>query len=170
MKISLVAISLIAISNSVYAADPAPTLSVDQEAIVLNETDFRPITTTWANREVITGYEALINLSGAKDTLIFSTNGEVSAKWFAANFSMVTKLTCNGIPIGMSKVYGQRVNGQSTPAKPMITELRHNVEQCDQLKIELSKEGSLSRQFYTSIQNISFTVSVHGLNNTQGGI
>ena len=170
MKNLLIAFALITGAGSSYAEEQTNTLNVGKEMVTLTETDFRPIVMSWANREVVTGYEALIDITDTESSLIFNANGEISARWFASNFAMTTKLSCNGIPIGMSKVYGQRKAGQSIPAKPAITELRHNLDGCEQLKVELFKEGSLSRQFYTRIQSISLSISVQALDITQGEI
>ncbi|MCF6436388.1 hypothetical protein [Pseudoalteromonas sp. MMG022] len=166
----LLAAGILACSSSVFASVIDKTVSVDQEALLLTTADFTPITTVWAGRTVVTGYQALVDVQGAQSALFFDASGEVSARWFASNFSLVTKMSCNGVPVGMSKAYGKRVDGQSTPAQPIITELRKGVEGCTQLKIELSKEGSLSRQFYTRIQDISFTVAVKGFNSPQGAL
>ncbi|WP_105166992.1 hypothetical protein [Pseudoalteromonas sp. T1lg23B] len=166
----LLAAGLLACSSSVFASETSKTVSVDQETLLLSTADFTPITTVWAGRTVVTGYQALVNVEGAQSALFFDANGEVSARWYASNFGLVTKLSCNGIPVGMSKAYGKRVDGQSTPAQPTVTELRKGVQGCTQLKIELSKEGSLSRQFYTRIQDISFAVAVKGFNSPQGAL
>lgn len=155
-------------SFSIYAMEDSKTLTVNQGTLILSSDDFTPVKTQWAGRSVVTGYQVLLNVVGAKQAMFFDLGGEVSARWFASNFGLVTKASCNGIPIGMSKVYGKRINASSTPAKPMITELRKGLAGCSQIKIELFKEGSLSQQFYTRIQNISFNISVKGITSQQG--
>lgn len=170
MKKLCILFGVIGCLSNAYALEKSKVVEVNKEAVQLAFTDFTPITTTWGNREVITGYQALVDVVGAEPSLVFQGQGELNAKWFSSNFSMTAKVTCSGIPISMDKVYGYRVNRESTPANPEISELRHDVESCTQLKIELNKEGSLSRQFYTRIQDISFALSVKGINYTVGGV
>lgn len=153
---------------SVYALEDSKTLTVNQETLILSTDDFTPVKTQWAGRSVVTGYQVLLNVVDAEQTMFFDVSGEISARWFASNFGLVTKASCNGIPIGMSKAYGKRINASSTPAKPMSTELRKGLAGCSQIKVELFKEGSLSQQFYTRLQNISFAISVKGINSQQG--
>ncbi|KID54546.1 hypothetical protein JF50_21700 [Pseudoalteromonas luteoviolacea] len=159
---------LFSCAGSAVAASTVKTLNVGAEPLALSIADFTPVTTVWAGREVVTGYEALIDVKGAKSNLFFNAQGEVGARWFASNFGLVTKVSCSGVPVGMSKVYGKRVDNISSPAQPVISELREGVENCSQLKVELLKEGTVSRQFYTRIQDISFTVSINAVEPIQG--
>ncbi|MBQ4863957.1 hypothetical protein J8L98_19910 [Pseudoalteromonas sp. MMG013] len=170
MKKLCILVGMIGCMSQAYALEQQKVVTVNQDVITLSMEDFQPITTNWANREVTTGYQALIDVVGAESSLVFQGKGELTARWFASNFGMTAKVSCSGIPIGMDKVYGYRINRVSTPASPEISELRHNVGACTQLKVEFNKEGSISRQFYTRIQDINFSLSVKGLNNTSEGV
>ena len=155
-------VSLLALSCGAQAN----TLSVSQGPLTLSKDDFRPITKPYANREAVVGYVALVDVTGAKPSLLFDIAGKVSTRWFAGNFGLTTKVTCNGAPVGADASYGYRKNRSSVPAMPNIYELRHDMEACTQIKIELVKKGYLSKQFYTRVEDIDFTVAVDGLSAT----
>lgn len=157
-------------SSQANTLEPIKQVVVNQGQLVLNMADFKPILQRWAGRDVEVGYEAYVDVvnTAESDTLFFDAQGEITAKWFASNFAMTARMSCSGIAAGASKVYGKRLDAQSYPAKPQISELRHGMSQCKQLKIELAKEGALSRQFYTKIEQIDFTVALHS--SQQGGL
>ncbi len=178
MKLLLIPFIGIAMTSGIVMAENIDIISVDKAVSVntthvdLNMNDFTPITQSQGSRKVVIGYEAYIDVlaSDGIGSLGFHGEGKVSARWFSSNFGLVAKMSCSGIPVGMSKVYGERVNGVSHPAAPTITEIRHNIDECRQIKVELVKQGSLSRQFYTRIESIDFSVSVYSNLAVQGEI
>lgn len=140
------------ISTAAVAAGKEVT--VNQSTVQLTLTDFTQIQVTWGSRQVITGYEALIDVKEAQpgQALVVQASTETSGRWFAANFAMTTELSCSGVPLGISKAYGKRINNESTPARAEIREVR-TPDQCTQLRVRLLKDGNLSRQFYTRIES-----------------
>jgi hypothetical protein len=154
--------SLLILSSGVQA----DVLKVSQGEITLSKDDFRPITQSYVNREAVVGYVALVDLKGSQPSMLFDITGNVSTKWFAKNFAIDTKVTCSGIPVGADASYGYQKNRFSVPATAKIYELRHNMQTCKQIRIELNKKGHLSRQFYTRIEGIDFTIAVDGFGTT----
>ncbi|AXQ98393.1 MULTISPECIES: hypothetical protein [Pseudoalteromonas] len=158
----LLALPLAAAANT---ESSATAVIIDNGIKQLQIADFTPITSSWAGRNVITGYEALLdvdNSSGA-DSLLFNATAELSATWFAANFIADINITCSGIPVGYDLAQGYRAHRYSIPGQVQISELRKGVSDCKQIKINISKRGSLSRQFFTQIESIDFDLSIESI-------
>jgi hypothetical protein len=151
--------------HSIAAAQqlPPPAVTVNQAAVQLSIEQFTPVIENWGSRKVVVGYEAFLDVkaSEGKSTLLFKAQSEVAGRWFSANFAMTAKLSCSGIPVGMMKMYGKRVGNESTPAQGQLLEVRHQLDQCQQVRIYLAKEGNLSRQFYTKIEKIDFSLKIY---------
>jgi len=158
-------LTILAALLSIQAAVAAPAIAAPKEVVVnqpgiqLALADFAPTMATWGGRQVVTGYEALLDVkdAAANQPLVIQASTESSGSWFAANFTMTTELACSGVPFGISKAYGKRVNNESTPARAEIREMR-TPDQCTQLRVRLVKGGSLSRQFYTRIESINVNI------------
>lgn len=150
-------------------ADEPVQLEVNGQTVSINKAHFKPITKPFAKREVEVGYEALIDVANFNQgsALIIESNGEVKTNRSSGNFGVTTRFYCSGTPIAMSRDFGYREQRKSRPAKPDVEEIRFDVPHCSQLKIVVMKEGSLSRQFYTRIEQINFNVSLAS-NDDQG--
>ncbi len=137
----------------------AKEVVVNQGAVQLTLADFTPIQVAWGSRQVVTGYEALLDVKDAPagQPLVLQSTTEAGGRWFAANFTMTTELSCSGVPFGISKAYGKRINNESTPARAEIREVR-SPDLCTQLKVRLLKDGNLSRQFYTRIESANVSI------------
>ena len=158
-------VSLATAANAKSGATVFKEVVVDGIESTLTLEQFIPIKSSWAGREVITGYQALVdvNNTSAIDTLLFSANAEISANWFAASFMADVYVNCAGIPIGYDLAQGQRVNRHPVPARISIKELRHGVGGCRQLHLEIRKRGSLSRQFFTRFEKIRFNFRLESI-------
>ncbi|TMN35348.1 hypothetical protein [Pseudoalteromonas sp. S2755] len=144
---------------------PAPSIIVDGGITKIALSEFTPITSTWAGRDVITAYEALIDVANkqAHQSLLFTGSASIETTWFAGNFAADVNVSCSGVPVGYDLAQGIRELQYSVPGIVNITELRHGVTDCKQLKIHIAKRGSLSRQFYTQVENIQVDFKIDSI-------
>ncbi|WP_462170818.1 hypothetical protein [Pseudoalteromonas xiamenensis] len=158
-------LSLVSLSS---IAAEVPVIELDGAPVKLTINDFSPITKRFGPRDAIVGYEALIDVNSDSplSQLIIESDGLLKTKWYAANFGVTTRFYCSGTPVAMSKAFGYRDLRKVVYAEPHVEEIRYDIATCSQLKIEITKDGSLSRQFYTQIESIEFNVSLSG--NQQG--
>lgn len=150
---------LLFLQSAVAATAAAKEVVVNQTAVQLTLADFTPVQVAWGSRQVVTGYEVLLDVKDvpANQSLVLQSTTEASGRWFAANFTLTTELSCSGVPFGISKAYGKRINNESTPARAEIREVR-SPYQCTQLKVRLLKDGNLSRQFYTRLESANVSI------------
>lgn len=56
--------------------------------------------------------------------------------------------------------FGVRYNGVSYLAKPKISKMINTGGNCQKLTVRIDKEGHLSRQFYTRVTDLQFSVQI----------
>lgn len=111
---------------------------VNKYAVVAYETEFETYGTTGLSR---------IN---------FDLTGSIAASWSSSNFAMTTELYCSNSLISSDFYEGIRYQNVSYLVKPSISKPNHPIPNgCSRLKIRLNKAGSLSRQYFTRITDIT---------------
>ncbi|KZN57491.1 hypothetical protein N473_06295 [Pseudoalteromonas luteoviolacea CPMOR-1] len=162
MKKLCILASLLAASQ-VYAAP----VDVGGAVYELNFADFTPITEPYAGQQAVVAYEAKVNVDGDfGQDLNYRVGGKVFTRWFAGNMAATLSVSCetpglnNAIFIGENMDFGIRYAGVSYLAKPAISEVLNTGGNCQQMTVRIDKEGHLSRQFYTRVTDLSFTVQI----------
>lgn len=143
--------------------------SVDVGGVVyeLKFSDFEAITEPFAGTEAIVAYQAKLDVDGDfSQDLNYRIGGKVYTRWFAGNMAASLSVTCSSsdtgrlIFIGEDMDFGVRYNGVSYLAKPKISKTINTGGDCQKLTVRIDKEGHLSRQFYTRVTDLKFSVQI----------
>ncbi|TMN35345.1 hypothetical protein [Pseudoalteromonas sp. S2755] len=111
-----------------------------------------------------TGYEFPFKTLtiGASNILDFNLSGAVNSAWYSSNFAMDFKLYCEGVLVSEDRAFGVRYQQVSYSARPYIVGKEVSLPSgCLTGKLVLTKVGSLSRAFYTRIQDISLNMTIN---------
>ncbi|CAM4215937.1 hypothetical protein [Pseudoalteromonas ostreae] len=145
----------------------AKSVDVGGAVYELKFSDFEAITKPYSGTEAIVAYQAKLDVDGdPSQDLNYRVGGKVYTRWFAGNMAASLSVTCSSlytdkvIFIGEDMDFGVRYNGVSYLAKPKISKMINTGGNCQKLTVRIDKEGHLSRQFYTRVTDLQFSVQI----------